>query len=82
MHLEFRHLRSDAHVSIQRVDADHGNVLKAYAAMDEPLDPTPTQAEQLNRETALPAPEETKLQAARLTLDLPPNALALIQIQP
>ena len=34
---------------------EHGNVLPRYAAMGKPLDPTPAQAEQLNRETALPA---------------------------
>jgi xylan 1,4-beta-xylosidase len=80
--LEFHHLRSDAAVSIQRVNAEHGNVLKAYAALGEPLDPTPAQAEQLNRETGLPAPEESKLHEGNLKLRLTPNALVLIVVQP
>ena len=36
---------------------DHSNVLKDYAAMGKPIDPTPAQVEQLNRETALGAPD-------------------------
>jgi xylan 1,4-beta-xylosidase len=80
--LEFHDLRSDARVSIQRVDAEHGNVLKAYAALGDPLDPTPAQVEQLNRETVLPPPEESKLHEGNLKLSLAPNALVLIKVQP
>ena len=79
---DFHHLSSDAHVSVQRVDDEHGNVLKDYAAMGKPLDPTEKQVDELNRESALPAQEETKLQGGKLRLSLRPNALALIEIQP
>jgi xylan 1,4-beta-xylosidase len=82
MNLIFSHLAADAHVTIQRLDADHGNVLKQYAAMGLPLDPTPDQVEQLNRETALPAPEETRLKGGSLQLNLTPNSLVLIKVQP
>jgi len=80
--LLFDHVPSDAHVSIERVDSDHGNVLKQYAAMGQPLDPTPDQVAKLNRETALPTPEETGLQGGKLKVSLEPNSLALIKIQP
>jgi xylan 1,4-beta-xylosidase len=79
--LIFRGLPADARVSIQRVDDDHGNVLKAYKAMGSPLAPTPEQVEQLNRATALATPEETRLQSGRLKLILMPNALVLIKTQ-
>jgi len=79
--LSFTHLPGDARVSMQRVDAEHGNVLKEYAAMGSPVDPTPAQVEQLNRETALPAPEETRLHDGQLSLRLTPNELALITVQ-
>jgi xylan 1,4-beta-xylosidase len=82
MELAFRGLPADARISIQRVDDDHGNVLKAYKAMGSPLAPTPVQIEQLNRTSVLPAPEETRLQAGRLKLSLMPNALVLIKAQP
>jgi xylan 1,4-beta-xylosidase len=80
--LSFAHVPFDAHVSIQRVDSDHGNVLKQYAAMGQPLDPTPDQVVQLNRESALPVPEDTRLQGGKLQLSLAPNSLALIKIKP
>jgi xylan 1,4-beta-xylosidase len=82
MELDFRNVPATARVTIQRVDSDHGNVLPKYAAMGKPLDPTPEQVEELNRETALPAPEPVKLQGDRLELSLTPDALVLIKVQP
>ncbi len=73
---------SDAGVTIQRVDDDHGNVLPRYAAIDSPVDPTPAQVVQLNKETALGTPDQTRLHDGRLTLELSPNALLLIKVQP
>jgi len=70
-----------AHATIQTVDDDHGNVLKAYAAMGKPLDPTPAQVEQLNRETALPAARPLEQRNGTLQLSLPPNTLALVIVE-
>jgi len=78
--LSFSHLKPDARVSIERIDDEHGNVLKNFKAMGSPLDPTPAQVEQLNRETMLPAPEETHLEGGRLELKLTPNALVLVKV--
>ena len=80
MHFSFAHLPVDAPVSIQRLDSAHGNVLEKYASMGSPLDPTPDQAKQLNRETALGAPEQLKLSSGKLDLRLAPNTLLLISI--
>jgi xylan 1,4-beta-xylosidase len=80
--LDFRHVAPNAHVSIQEMDADHGNVLAEYAAMGSPLDPTGDQVEKLNQETALPAPFEAKLTAGKLEIKLTPNELAFIKVQP
>jgi xylan 1,4-beta-xylosidase len=77
----FIHVPKNANVTVQRVDDEHGNVLRKYAAMGSPPDPTPTQVEQLNRETALPAPEESKFRDRKLQLTLTPNALVLIRVQ-
>ncbi|HEX3472489.1 MAG TPA: glycosyl hydrolase family 39 [Silvibacterium sp.] len=82
MELVFHDLPATSRVTIQRVDDEHGNVLPHYAAMGEPLSPTPTQVEELNRETALPAPEQISLQGGRLQLTLTPNALVLIKVAP
>ena len=70
-----------AGVTLQRVDQSHGNVLPRWAAMGKPANPTPAQAEQLNRETALPAPERTALNDGKLQLHLTPNALVLIRVE-
>jgi xylan 1,4-beta-xylosidase len=80
--LTLRNVPSNARVTIQRVDQDHGNVLPKYATMGKPLDPTPDQVEQLNRETALPPPETVSLQGNRLDLNLTPDALVLVEVQP
>jgi xylan 1,4-beta-xylosidase len=79
---DFANVPPNATVSIQRLDKDHGNVLKDYAAMGAPLDPTPEQVEQLNRESALPAPEEGRLSGGKLTIKLTPDSLVLLKVQP
>ena len=80
--LVFRHVAADARATIQRVDEDHGNILREYEALGRPLDPTPAQVEQMNRATAISGPEETRLQSGRLVLRLAPNALVLVKVQP
>ena len=80
MELTFSGVAPDAKITLQRVDRDHGNVLPRYAAMGSPLDPTPEQVEQLNRETTLPAPEVLALKNGKLELQLTPNALDLITV--
>jgi xylan 1,4-beta-xylosidase len=78
----FSGLSSPAAVTLQRVDSEHGNVLKEYAAMGSPLDPTPEQVAELNRKTALAAPEPLVLKDNGLDVELEPNELALIKIKP
>ena len=80
--LAFRNVPADARVTIQTVDRDHGNVLPKYRAMGSPLDPTPAQVAELNRETALPPPRPLRLSAGRLKLVLTPDALDLITVEP
>ena len=79
--LEFQHTQANARVTIERIDADHGNVLKAYAAMGRPLSPTAAQVNELNRASALPAPQQTRLSDGRLRIDLTPNSLVLVRVQ-
>ncbi len=80
MTLTFGHLAPDARVTVQHVDEEHGNVLPLYAKMGSPLNPTAAQVEQLNRESALPAPEQMKVDGGKLELKLTSNALVLIQV--
>ena len=78
--LEFEHTPANARVTIQRVDDDHGSVLKHYQAMGSPHNPTPSQVEQLNRATALPAPSEERLANGKISIHLSPNSLVLVKV--
>jgi xylan 1,4-beta-xylosidase len=79
--LNFSSVSPQSSVKIQRVDDTHGNVLPRYAAIGSPVDPTPMQVEQLNRETELGAPEETRLTNGKLQLTLEPNALIILEVK-
>lgn len=78
--LTFHGVPTNAAVSISRVDNTHSNTLAAYKKMGSPVDPTESQVEQLNKETALGAPERRALTDGRLDLKLDPNALLLITL--
>ena len=80
LHLVIAHVTPDAKVTIQQVDEARGNVLPHYRAMDSPVDPTPAQVKELNRETALPPPLQMELHNGALDVELSPNELALIEI--
>ena len=80
MTLVFQHPSPDMRVTTQRVDESHGNVLPFYAKMGSPQYPSPAQIEELNGETALPLPEETKPEHGQIQLRLTPNTLVLVQV--
>ncbi len=80
--LQLRGVSAHAHVTVERVDNEHGNVLPVYAALGQPQYPTPAQVEEMNRRTALPAPQQTALHEGELQLTLEPNALVLVKVLP
>jgi xylan 1,4-beta-xylosidase len=82
IHLVFSEVPPNAKVTMERVDEAHGNVLPRYRAMGNPVDPTAAQVDELNRETALPMPSELVLRDGALDLELSPNTLVLIKVQP
>jgi xylan 1,4-beta-xylosidase len=65
---------------VYRLDANHGSLLEAYAAMGSPEDPTQTQIQSLWQAAQLPAPESRSLDNDRLALRLAPDALVLIEV--
>jgi len=69
------------HASIYRLDADHGSLLKAYAAMGSPIYPTREQLEKLQEAAKLPPPENVAVKNGRLQLHLEPEALLLIEVR-
>jgi xylan 1,4-beta-xylosidase len=80
MTLAFEHLPPDVRIAVQRVDGNHGNALPLYAKMGSPQYLSLTQIEELNRETALPAAEEVRLEQGKIELRLTPNALILVTV--
>jgi xylan 1,4-beta-xylosidase len=78
--LTFRGIPANASVSISRIDNTHSNTLAAYKALGSPLDPTEAQVAQMNKETALGAPENLTLSDGKLNLKLDSNALLLIKV--
>lgn len=80
MRFEFKGVPARAKVTVERVDDEHGNVLPVYAGMGKPVYPTPQQVDEMNRRTALPAPEQMTLKDGRLELTLEPNALVLVRV--
>jgi xylan 1,4-beta-xylosidase len=73
-------IRSNATVSMQQVDEDHGNPMKTYLAMGSPKYPTRTQAQEMNSASALPPPEHRTLRNGTLSLDIKPNELVLLRV--
>ena len=74
-------LRTPRRVLVSRLDATHGSLLRLYNSMGRPTYPTPKQLEDLRRAAELPAPEKKMLAHGRLTLELPPHGLVLIEIK-
>jgi xylan 1,4-beta-xylosidase len=77
----FKQLRGQHAAVISRLDATHGSLFDAYAAMGRPVYPTGKQIQQLRRAAQLPPPETKPLRRGELTIVLPPQGLALIEIR-
>lgn len=64
---------------VYRLDSTHGSLARAYAAMGKPAYPTQAQIQALRSGANLPPPEKVSIQHGQLTIDLPPQGLALIE---
>jgi xylan 1,4-beta-xylosidase len=79
--LDLKGLRGRHRVLISRLDATHGSLLDAYGAMGRPVYPTPAQIEKLRQAAKLPPPERARLRRGEITLVLPPQGLALVEVR-
>ncbi len=66
---------------ISRLDQSDGDVLPAYEKMGSPPYPTAAQLEALRKAAEIPAPEVQKLNGGALTVTIPPDGLALIELR-
>ena len=79
--LQLKGVSSSARASIQRVDDLHGNMLGLWEKLGSPRYPTQAQLESLRQNSQLAAPETQQLTNGSLTLQMPVNGLAVIQIK-
>jgi xylan 1,4-beta-xylosidase len=66
---------------ISRLDREHGDVRPAYEKMGSPRYPTQKQIGELRQAAELPDPENRKLKDEELTITLPAQGLALIELK-
>ena len=74
-------LSGSHHAVISRVDAKHGSLLDAYEAMGRPKSPTFAEIERLREAADLGSPEAQDVEGGQLLISLPPQGLAVIEIQ-
>jgi xylan 1,4-beta-xylosidase len=67
--------------AISRVDREHGNVRAAYERMGAPSFPTQAQIMALRKAAELPAAEVRDLRDGELTVTLPADGLAVIEVK-
>ncbi len=67
--------------TLSRVDHEHGDFHAAYEKMGSPRYPTQKQIQELRHAAELPNPESRKLKNNELTVTLPAQGLALIELK-
>jgi xylan 1,4-beta-xylosidase len=77
---ELKDVADGTYAEIQRVDANHGDVLDAWKQMGSPKYPTRRQISDLRKASELGEPESEQVRDHRLTVTLPPMGLAVIEI--
>ncbi|WP_263417413.1 GH39 family glycosyl hydrolase [Terriglobus albidus] len=73
--------RGATSATVWRLDANHGNVVKAYDDMGRPATPTQAQIAALKKAGALAAPERLAVRGGKLTVHVPAQGLALVEIR-
>lgn len=81
MVLQLKDAKGKKHASVYRLDADHGSLLKTYAAMGSPVNPTREQIAKLRDAAKLPAPETVAIKNGEIALHLEPEALLVVEIR-
>ena len=66
---------------ISRVDQSDGDILPAYEKMGSPAYPTAAQLKALRQAAEIPPPQVQKLSGGALTVTIPPDGLALIELR-
>jgi xylan 1,4-beta-xylosidase len=81
IHLRFEHLAGHRRAYISRIDHDRGDTRAAYEKMGQPRYPTPEQIKNLRQAAQLPPAEIRHLANSELSIELAPDALAVIEVK-
>ena len=79
--MHFKNLGDARHAYISRVDRDHGDPHPAYEHMDSPIYPTMAQLQKLREAALADAPEIRELKDGALSLTIPEDGLAVIEVR-
>jgi xylan 1,4-beta-xylosidase len=69
------------HAFISRVDHDHGDFRSTYEKMGSPRYPTQEEIRQLRQATDLPPPEDQPIKNGQVTITIPAQGLAVIELK-
>ncbi|MBV8205194.1 MAG: glycosyl hydrolase family 39 [Acidobacteria bacterium] len=78
--LHVENTAANSHARLWRVDADHGNVLKAFHAMGSPASPNAEQIAELRKAARQPMAEPIELQNGSVEISIPASGLVLLEI--
>jgi xylan 1,4-beta-xylosidase len=79
--VDVKHLKAGAQATVWRLDQDHGNAVAAFDKMGRPDWPSREQIKTLREAGQLAAPEQAKLAGDRLSIDVPPQGLVVIELR-
>jgi xylan 1,4-beta-xylosidase len=79
--LQIKHAPEGQRAYISRVDREHGDVRPAYDKMGSPRYPTQAQLRDLRKSAELPAPEIREVKNGELTLTIPAQGLAVVELK-
>lgn len=79
--LEFHHIPPQSKAVIYRLDNAHEDTLDAYRAMGSPSYPTHAQVEELWQVAKILPAGRTVIQKDALSLDVPPQGLAIVEVK-
>jgi xylan 1,4-beta-xylosidase len=79
--VDVSHLAKGATATVWRVDEQHGNAVALFDRMGRPAFPSREQIEQLRAAGKMAAPQQLAVQDGRLSLDIPPQGLVVVELQ-
>ena len=78
--VDVSHLAKRATATVWRLDGHHGNAVALFDKMGRPAFPSREQIEQLRGAGKMAAPQKLAVHDGRLTLDIPPQGLVVVEL--